>query len=310
MKKQSILVSGSVVFDTIFSLDSSIAEQIVLSNGKVSKQNFMFSAKEKQVYFGGTAGNICYGLSSLNDQPIIISVVGRDFGDYEKHLKHLKVVDRIFRDEKGYTSTFYAMSDPKEEQIGIFQGGAYYKHIEDLSLTRLLKSSDWKNISIGVFSAGTAKSITNQLKEFKKYKNKEALSVFDPGQVLVYQFNRNLIIECLKSSDLFIANDVEFSHLKNKFGIDIEELFEFGIKYVIETKGKDGSVLYQKDTSPILVKALKVKKVLDPTGAGDAYRAGLLSELLKGKSVIESMKLASKMGALCVQTFGGQTYKL
>lgn len=308
MKKQSILVSGSVVFDTIFSLDSSIAEQIVLSDGKVSKQNFMFSAKEKQVYFGGTAGNICYGLSRLNKQPIIVSVVGRDFGDYEKHLKHLKVVDRIFKDAKGYTSTFYAMSDPREEQIGIFQGGAYYKNVEDMSLTRLLKSSDWKNISIGVFSAGTAKSINNQLKEFKKHKNRDALAIFDPGQVLVYQFTKKLIIECLKNSDVFIANDVEFSHLKNKFGIDTKTIFEFGIKYAIETKGKDGSVLYKKNTSPVLVKALKVKKVLDPTGAGDAYRAGLISELLDGKDILESMKLASKFGALCVQTVGGQTY--
>lgn len=315
MKKQQntstkVLVSGSLVFDTIFSLDSPIGEQVVINAGKVSKQNFMFTAKEKQVYFGGTAGNICYGLSKLNKQPIIVSVVGKDFDEYQKHLKHHKVIDRIFKDEKSYTSTFYAMSDPKQEQIGIFQGGAYYKNVDDLSLTRLLKTTDWNKISIGIFSAGTAKSITNQIKEFKKNKSKDAISFFDPGQVLVSQFTINLIKECLKNSDIFIANDVEFSHLQNKFGISADDLFSFGLKFAIETKGGDGSVLYQPNKKPTLVKAFKVKKVIDPTGAGDAYRAGLITGMLEGKNLVESMRLGSKLGALCVKTLGGQTYNI
>lgn len=315
MKKQQnlnsqVLVSGSLVFDTIFDLENSIGEQIVLEKGKISKQNLMFTAKEKQVYFGGTAGNICYGLQNLDSQSIAVSVVGRDFGEYQKHLKHLGVIDRVFKDEKAYTATFYAMSDTKREQIGIFQGGAYLKHVDDLSFSRLLKSSDWSKIKVGIFSAGTAKSIVSGLREFKKNKKNNALSIFDPGQIFVWQFTKELLLEALKNSDVFIANDTEFAHLKNKFGIKIDDLFSFGLKFAIETKGGDGSVLYQPNTKPLLVKALKVKKVIDPTGAGDAYRAGLISGILEGKSLIESMKIGSKLGALCVQTLGGQTYKI
>ena len=128
-------------------------------------------------------------------------------------------------------------------------------------------------------------------------------------KMLMINFTKELITEALRFSDMLIVNEVEMLHLKKKFGFDLEAIFLAGIKYVIETKGANGSVLYT-DGYEIGVKAVKVKKVVDPTGAGDAYRAGLIHALLHGKSIPDGMRIGSQLGALCVQTSGGQTYKI
>jgi len=306
---KKVLISGSLVFDTLFELTTPIREQIVIKDGKAGKQNLMFNARDKEVYFGGTAGNIAYGSRLLGDSTIVASIVGRDFEEYAKHLKHGGAQVRLYRDEKSYTATYYSMTDPSSEQIGIFQGSAYHKHVEHVPLTRLLLASDWKSIGVGIFAAGTAKSIVKQLKEFRKFAPEEALAIFDPGQMLMIDFTRELVCEALRNADILVLNDTEFLHLKKKFNITLEKIFEKGTKYIIETRGAAGSVLYIEEAE-FAVKAFKVKKVVDPTGAGDAFRAGLIHGLLSGLSIPDAMRIGGKLGAACVQTNGGQTYKV
>ncbi len=303
-----VLISGSLVFDTLFDLVNPIRDQIVIKDGKPGKQNLMFGANEKKVYFGGTAGNIAYGIASLKGKALVASVVGKDFGDYAKQLKKKGLESRILVEKDGYTATYYGMSDPNKEQVGIFQGNAYYKHVE-MPISKLLKSSDWKDIGVAIFSPGTAKSITNHLKEFRKKAPKNALAIFDPGQMLMVDFTENFLDVALSHADMLILNDTELSHLKKHFGFTLEKIFALGTKYVIETRGAEGSTLHEinKRTD---IKALKVKKVVDPTGAGDAYRAGLMHGIISGKTLVESMRIGSRLGALCVQFPGGQTYKL
>jgi adenosine kinase len=308
-RNKKVLITGSLVFDTLFDLSNPIRDQIVVKDGVADKQNLMFGAQEKRVYFGGTAGNIAYGTSLLKGKALIVSVVGQDFSSYAKHMKKPGLEPRLLLDKDGYTATFYGMSDPNREQIGIFQGNAYHKHINTLSLDKVLKKSDWKNIGVGIFAAGTSKSIPKELKEFKKLAPKNALTIFDPGQMLMIDFTKETIAESLKHSDILILNDTELQHLENHFGFTREIIFLAGVRYILETKGAEGSVLHEQDKKTE-VKAVKVKKVVDPTGAGDAYRAGFVHGLLSGKSFEDAMKIGSKLGALCVQTSGGQAYKI
>jgi adenosine kinase len=305
---KKVLVCGSIVVDSLFDLNGTIRDAVNFKDGKNGKQNLMFTAHEKEEYFGGTAGNIAYGLGLLKENPIVASVVGKDFDGYKSHLKHLGAELRILMDEKGYTATFYGMTDNIKEQIGIFQPNAYGKHIESVPLSRLLKSADWGDVGIAIFSAGTAKSIVKHMKEFKA-KNKEALTIFDPGQTLLATFTEKLLAEAIKSADMIIVNDTEYSYLHNHFGFTLEKIFKGKTKFVIETKGADGSVLHEPKGKTI-VKSIKVKKVVDPTGAGDAYRAGLISGMLRGKTIEESMMIGAKLGAKCVQSNGGQTYSI
>ena len=146
------LVYGGVVLDTLFDLNGNIHDQILIKNDKIGKQNLMFNAKEKQVYYGGTAGNIAYGLGLLGEKALLASIAGRDFSDYAKHIKHNGIENRIYIDENGYTATFYGMTDANKEQIGVFQGNSYYTHANSIPLARLLKQDDWAKIKIAIFT--------------------------------------------------------------------------------------------------------------------------------------------------------------
>ncbi len=320
--KNSVLVCGSIVVDSLFDLNGTIRDAINFKSGKDGKQNLMFTAKEKQEYFGGTAGNIAYGLGLLGEKPLVASVVGKDFGSYKSHLKHLGAESRIYEDSKGYTATFYGMTDSISEQIGIFQPNAYGKHVEDIPLSRLLKSNDWSKIKIAIFSAGTAKSIVRHMKEFRKSTQKVTFReipkgyllghpfvIFDPGQTLLATFTEELLGDAIRNADMIIMNDTEYNYLRNHFGFTLEKIFKNRTRYVLETKGADGSTLHEP-YKKTFVKAVRVKKVVDPTGAGDAYRAGLISGMLRGLSIEESMRLGSRLGAKCVESEGGQTYNI
>ncbi len=312
LKSPKILISGSLVFDTIFELNSSIGDQVAIENGKASKQNLMFTAEEKEIYFGGTAGNICYGLGLLKEPSFVFSAVGKDFDGYEIHLQNNGGIFRGKKDPKGYTATYFGMTDTKKEQLGIFQPGAYGKNINSLSLLSNFSRQELEGIVCAVFAVGTAKSITKQLTEFRKI-NKEAFTIFDPGQMLAIDFTRELLEKSLKNSDILIVNDTEFSYIKNHFEFELKSIFELGVRYIIETKGADGSSLYELENETIQetkIKSPKVKKVLDPTGAGDAYRAGIIHGIVNDLDIKDSMILASKLGAECVKHRGGQTYKI
>jgi adenosine kinase len=310
-KSPVILVSGSLVFDTIFELNSAISDQVAIENGKVSKQNLMFTAEEKEIYFGGTAGNICYGLGLLKEPSFVFSAVGKDFDDYEIQIKNNGGILKGIKDPKGYTATYFGMTDIKKEQLGIFQPGAYGKNINSLSLIKNFSEEELKSIKCAIFAVGTAKSIAKQIIEFRKV-NKEAFTILDPGQMLAIDFTEELLKKSLKNSDILIVNDTEANILHNKFKFDLKRIFSLGVRYIIETKGEEGSVLYELENNEILetkIKSPKVKKVLDPTGAGDAYRAGIIYGIVNDLDIKESMILASKLGAECVKHRGGQTYK-
>ncbi len=310
MKKKNILVSGSIVYDTIFSLRGKIKEQVVLEDGRLGNQSLMFTAKEKKVFFGGTAGNILYGLGSLGVSPFGVGIVGKDFNEYEKRLKVLHTKPRFKKDLEGYCSSFYAMTDQNGEQIGVFQPGACDTHLNSFSLLETLSKKEIEDMDIAIFSPGTAKSIVNQITEFRNI-NKKAFVIFDPGQMLSIDFTKDLVLKALRKSTMGIFNETECNILHNKFGLDLNTIFSLGVKFVIETKGKDGSVLYEFENNTLKqtpIKGLPVKKVIDPTGAGDAYRSGLIYGIASNKSIKEAMQIGSKLGAACVKAKGGQTY--
>lgn len=303
----AVLVTGSIVLDTLFDLTSSIKEQIVLTKGKLGKQNLMFNAREKQVYFGGTAGNVAYGLRLLGEEALLASIAGKDFGEYAKHLAHSGVSNRLYIDEVGYTATFYGMTDSEMEQIGIFQGNSYYNHVNVLPLARMLKQKDWAAIKVAIFSAGTAKSISRGAKECRENTAPDALIIVDPGQMLMIDFPKADLEKAIRVADMLILNETEAHFLKTKFGISLEQLWKWGLKYYIVTAGERGSILHTKSGSTS-VRAFKVKNVVDPTGAGDAYRAGLVSGILSGLALPKAMELGAKLGAKCVSVKGAQTY--
>jgi adenosine kinase len=117
----------------------------------------------------------------------------------------------------------------------------------------------------------------------------------------------------VKLSDIFIGNDTEIAQLKTLFDLDIETLLEMGIKAVIETKGEKGVSIHSmiKGTlSTTDLSSIKPTRVLETTGAGDAFRSGLIYGLVHDKTIVESCKIGTYMGAKCVEEYSGQMYKI
>ncbi len=306
--KGNILVVGSIGIDMIFSVLNSIKDSIHIKNGILQKQNLMFTANDKKEYFGGTGGNISYGLGLLGAKPLLLSLAGKDFTvNYEKHLKNIGVDLRVYVNKFGFTATFYGITDAIGEQIGIWQPNSYGK-IDSLNLTKNISKDELKNISFAIFSPGTPKSILKHLKEFKKYCGKDANAIFDPGQVSVY-FKKEDLKKCLDLADLLIANETEFSLIQKILGANLKQYLILKKKNYIETKGANGSEVYW-DGEKIHVGIVKPKKIAEPTGAGDAYRAGLLYGLSKKLPIKDACLLGAKMASKSLEYHGCQEYKI
>lgn len=306
----SVLVVGSIVYDIIFAIHGNIKNELMVKNGEVQRVNLMFTAKEKQRYFGGTGGNIAYGIGMLGGDVYLHGVVGDDFlQDYKSHLSENNVKLRVKVVNDKFTSTFYGISDEEYQQIGIFQPNVYYDFINNIKLSETLSTQDFNNIEYAIFSPGTGTSTRNHILELRKELGSKVKIIFDPSQVLSILFDKETIRECLSLADIFIGNETEISQLNSIFGYSIRDVLEIGVQNVIETKGAEGSIVYSKDGDR-KIGSVKPQRIVETTGAGDAFRAGLLYGLSKGKDIYESCSIGAQMGAKCVEEYGGQMYKM
>ncbi len=322
------LVVGSVAFDLIFGIHGKIQDEILVEkNGKLGRQNLMFTAKTREHFWGGTGGNIAYGLGILGKKPLLFSLAGKDFqgSGFGPHLKEAGVDSRVVVNDKSWTAVFYGMSDELGQQIGVYQPNAYEK-IDTLPLAKTLMQKDFDNIGVAIFSAGTGKSIYRHMKETREKCGKDTLIIFDPGQVISIFYDKTLLEKTLALADIFIGNEVEIKQLQTILGYSIEQVLQKGVKAVIETLGERGSVIYESPTNrniafahgreqmPYFAKtkipAAKARKVVEATGAGDAYRAGMIAKLLEGKMLKEACLFGAKVASRAVGTRGGQTYRL
>lgn len=309
--RNKALVVGSIGFDVIFGIHGDIRDEIPLKDGKLGNVNLMFTARNKEVYYGGTAGNISYGLGLLGKKPYVFSVVGEDFyTDYEQHLKKLGAQLRLHSaGNDSYTATFYGISDEEYQQIGIWQPNAYGDLIEETPLKKTLSDNDFNQVKIAIFSPGTGLSTGNHMLETYKKTEGEATMIFDPSQVLSIFYDKTLLKECLSLADIVISNETEIAQFETLFQMTKKKIFSLGVEYIIETKGKDGAKLYS-DKKEFEIDSHKPKNIVETTGAGDAFRAGLISGLLEEKPIEKACEEGAKLGSLSVEEYGGQGYKL
>jgi len=302
------LVVGSLAFDVIFGIHGDIRKEIIVEDGAVNKVNMMFTAKGKQRYFGGTGGNIAYGLGLLGVSPLLFSVAGKDFEqEYGPHLSDHHIILKTIIKDTGFTATYYGISDEQYQQIGIWQPDVYGDTIEEVTLSERISDEEFHHIAVAIFSPGTGISTRNHLVETKQ-KNPKTITIFDPSQVLSIFYDESLLRECLSATDIFIGNDTEVKQLETIFGYSIDQVLDLGVNAIIETKGEEGSLIHEK-TGVTKVKSFTPKRLVETTGAGDAFRAGLLFGLLHGKTLVESCEIGAFMGSKNVEEFGGQMYK-
>ena len=306
MIKNKVLVLGSLAFDYIMSFKENFINAVSIDRDKEEYQSTV-TADSRHQFFGGTAGNIAYNLGLLNKAQVsLVGSVGQDFEDlgYKKHIQQFSNIDLnvdFYKDL--YTAACYIVNDNKSNQMIIFHGGALDK-CKDIDLRGKLNNPEEFSYAINsTQSVEAMNAFSTQLFDLK------IPSIFDPGQVTPL-FKKDILIEIIKKTEILIGNNHEIKMIKKKSELNEEEILDF-VKAIIITKGPDGSDLIYKDENKnirsILIPIATPNKIEDTTGAGDGYRAGVLTGLILNMTLIDSCRLGSTTSSFVVETVGAQT---
>lgn len=290
----SILICGSLAFDTIMTFEGRFAEQILPSQLHILNVSFLVPGMRRE--FGGCAGNIAYGLRQLGSDAVPLAMVGNDAQDYLSRLQGLGVDTRfIGTTADNYTAQAMIMTDRDNNQITAFHPGAMSQAHENRV-----------PVDAGIRLAIVAPDGRDAMLEHAQQLHDAGIPfVFDPGQGLP-MFNGDELLACLQLADYCTVNDYEARLLCDRTGRSIESLAT-EVKALIVTRGGEGSEIHTGG-SRIDIPAATPAAVEDPTGCGDAYRAGLLYGIDNGMDWDQTGRLASLMGAIKIASRGGQNH--
>ncbi len=306
MKKNKVLVLGSLAFDYIMSFKENFINAVSIDHDKEEYQSTV-TADSRHKFFGGTAGNIAYNLGLLNIAEVsLFGSVGNDFETlgYKDHIKKFRNINlKVDKYDELFTAACYIVNDIKSNQMIIFHGGALDR-CTDIDLTA--KISNPEEFIYAINSTQSVEAMTNFTIQLNKL---NIPSIFDPGQVTPL-FQRKNLNDILKKSNILIGNNHEIKQIKNKSGLSEETILEY-VKAIITTKGSEGSELTYKDQNKTIYKTqipiATPIKVEDTTGAGDGYRAGILTGLVLNMTLLDSCRLGAIIGSFVVETIGAQT---
>lgn len=293
--KIKIAVSGSLAYDQIMDFPGTFSEHILPES--IHNLNLSFLVNNLTTSFGGTAGNIAYNLSLFNIKPIILGIVGFDFLDYQKWLKQKGIDSRQVKIvPSAKTATAYIITDQKDNQIASFYPGPSVKNYVKAIARNL------KNIDLAIISPDNKKRM---LEYATFYRTNKIPFIFDPGQALT-AFNAKDLSQGIKGAKVLIGNDYEIELVAERLKLSLSELQRL-VEILVITKGGQGSEIYQGGRK-IIVKSAKPKNTSDPTGAGDAYRAGLIKGLISGYNLKTCGQIAALAAVYTVEKYGTQTH--
>ncbi len=292
---KNVLISGSLAYDRIMNFPEKFADHILPD--KIHNLNVCFQVDGVTENYGGTAGNIAYALKLMGGSPFISATIGSDHHKYFEWMdKNTISREGIKTIEQELTAGAYITTDSNNNQITGFNPGAM-KYTSELDFASLDQ-----NETLLLVSPGNLDDMINYPRQCKKAGIKY---IFDPGQALPVLQAKDLV-EVITDSMMLIVNDYEFNLIMDKTGLDKDGLLALPETTII-TLGEAGSELYLS-SGTIKIPTTKADVVVDPTGAGDAYRGGLLSGLLQGMGIEDSALLGSVCASFAVECNGTQVY--
>ena len=288
----TMYINGSMAYDRIMNFGGSFSDSILPDKIHIMNVSFMIDRLDEKL--GGCAGNIAYSLAVLGEKSVIVSSVGRDFDRYEESLAKLGLpLDGIRRREDELTPGAYIITDINNNQITAFNPGAM-RHSAEFAFATAGPDD------IVIVSPGNLDDMRSIPRTCKQ---KGAKCIYDPGQQLPVLTGDDLV-EAINGSYMLICNDYEFELVCKKSGKTPAELLAM-TQHIIVTLGEKGSRV-QSGASTEIVPVAPPRQVIDPTGAGDAYRSGLLKGLSLGLSVVEAARIGSTTASFCVEAHGTQ----
>jgi adenosine kinase len=297
MKIPPIVVSGSIAIDRIMSFSGRYRDHI--RPDKIESLSVSIFLDELHDANGGVGANIAYSLALLGEEPFLVGSVGKDAVAYMEQLAHEGVNIKYVHESKLPTASFSVFTDADQNQIGGFYPGAMFD-------SDTLSFEPWKDQNpIVVVAPHDPKAMKRQVAECKKWKLRLC---YDIGQQ-VSNLPGEDMAEGLDAAEILILNDYELSVLAMKTGLSAEEI-KAKVPIVVTTFGKEGSIIEGASVpKPIRVGVVKAKKVADPTGAGDAFRAGFLYALAREWSLKSAAQLGAVCGTYAVESLGTQTHR-
>ncbi len=290
-KNNTILVCGSLAYDRIMDFPGYFRDHIMPE--KVHILNLSFTVNDVKQGFGGTAGNIAYNLSLLGERPTILGVGGEDFGKYLAWLKQNNIdVAQIKIDKSCLTAGAYIMTDRADNQIAGFYPGSKTPQ------TPLIRGA-----KIAIVAPDY---IARMLKYVKIFKQKKVPYIFDPGQQIISLKDKDLK-SAINGAKVLIGNDYEIELILKRLGLNLEKLAKL-VEILVVTKGGSGSEIYNQGKI-LKIPPAKPKNLSDPTGAGDAYRAGLIKGMLMHWPLEKCGRLAGLVAVYTVEKYGTQTHR-
>ncbi|HEY0721728.1 MAG TPA: carbohydrate kinase family protein [Gammaproteobacteria bacterium] len=290
----SALICGSIAYDTIMVFHDRFKNHILPD--KVHMLNVSFLVPDMRREFGGCAGNIAYNLKLLGGKPLPMATVGRDFESYEdwleKHhidISHIRVFDNTF------TAQAFITTDMDDNQITAFHPGA-------MSFAHENRVTDAKGVTIGIVAPDGRDGMIEHAAQFAEA---EIPFIFDPGQGLP-MFNGDDLLKFIEQATWMAVNDYEAQLVEERTGKSPHELAE-RLKALIVTRGAQGASIYTAKHR-IDIPPAKAARLADPTGCGDAFRAGLLYGLMNDMDWETTGRIASLLGAIKIEHHGTQNH--
>jgi adenosine kinase len=289
------LICGSLALDTIMVFPDRFARHIL--PGETHMLSVSFQIGEMRREWGGCAGNIAYNLKGLGGEPVVMATVGDDGGYLERLAAQNIAADGVRVVPGTYTAQAFIITDLDDNQITAFHPGA-------MNESHRNRVGDVVGIALGIVAPDGREGMRSHVREFAAA---HVPFIFDPGQGLPL-FSGAELIEMVDCAKYVAVNDYEARLLAERTGLSIEEIAA-RVDALIVTRGGDGSRIYT-DGSVLEIPAVRPAALVDPTGCGDAYRAGLLYGIGQRWDWEHTGRLASLLGSIKIASRGGQNHAL
>ncbi len=291
----SALICGSMAYDTIMVFHDKFKNHILPD--KVHMLNVSFLVPELRREFGGCAGNIAYSLKLLGVDPLPMATVGSDFAPYAQWMDENGISRKFIKQIDGtYTAQAFITTDMDDNQITAFHPGA-------MSLAHENTITGDEGVTLGMVSPDGRNGMVEHAEQMAEA---NIPFIFDPGQGMPMYDGKDLL-KFMEQATWATFNDYEAQLLIDRTGKTPHELAAM-VDALIITKGSEGSHVYFKNKR-LEIPPVTPKAIHDPTGCGDAYRAGLVYGLLSGMDWETTGRVASLMGAIKIEHFGTQKHR-
>jgi adenosine kinase len=291
---KTTLICGSLAFDKIMQYHGRFSEALLAD--QLHRVNVSFLVPTLRTEFGGCSANIAYNLKMLGGDPLIMATIGQDGGEYLERFEQMGIPTRAIRKiGHAYTAQCFVTADLDNNQINAFHPGAMqFSHENNVA--------DCGPLRVAIIAPDGRDGM---LKHAADCATLNLPFMFDPGQQLP-MFSGVELIDFINKASYLAANDYEFELLMDRTGLTLADIAS-RLEALIVTRGENGSEIYA-DGQRFDIPCVAATAVVDPTGCGDAFRAGLLYGITNGYDWPTTGRLASVMGAIKIAHQGGQNH--